>query len=116
MTGKFVIGILAALLFISPVVAAQADQGSFPLIAWVSKNVNDVVTIQNGSGTQILILISVNGGENASGINVANCGLTKHINPGSATVCSTKDAANPVGISSDNSSVPASGTYQIKQQ
>lgn len=95
--------------------ADDADKSSFPPTQWTSKDSDDHITIQNGAGSSILILINVNsGGPNTPGVNIDNCGTTKHINSGSSTVCETNDAANPVTITSDSPSNSASGTYQVR--
>ncbi|GEM_PF-4172450 len=94
------------------------------LISWSSKDANDVVTIQNGAGTPMVIEISVNnGGLTAAGITIKNCGTTAEVKAGSSAVCTTADAKNPVSFS--NSSMMASGatsknpiatgSYKIKQ-
>ena len=87
---------------------------SFPLTKWMSKNPSDLVTIQNGAGLPIIILISVD--KNSSSITVKNCGTVTKIEAGSSAVCTTNDASNPVTINSDNPNTPAVGDYQIKPQ
>ena len=83
---------------------------------WISKNSNDPVTIQNGAGISLVISITVNPGPSvAAGVNVKNCGTTTYIAAGSATVCSTNDPNNPVTLTSDSATTPATGTYQLKQ-
>lgn len=104
---------LFSLLCMSSVFADVTDV-PFPQMNWTSKGSNDPFTIQNGSGTPITIAINVNGGPtNTPGVNIKNCGNTTHINAGSSAICSTNDANNPVTLTSD-STMPASGTYQIK--
>jgi hypothetical protein len=88
----------------------------FPPMAWISKNANDLVTIQNGAGLPLVIAITVNAGKTAAGVTVKNCGTTNHVDAGSAAICSTNDANNPVSIASDTAMAIASGTYEIKQQ
>jgi len=87
-----------------------------PQIKWISKNSNDPFTIQNGAGIPLVITITVNPGPSvgAVGVNVKNCGTTTHIDAGSATVCSTSDSNNPVTLTSDSATMPATGTYQLK--
>lgn len=88
-------------------------------VLWVSKNSNDVITINNGNGNSLTITINVDknpmAGNNVPGISINNCGDTRHIDAGSSAVCSTNDAANPVNFNSDNATTAASGTYTIKQ-
>lgn len=111
---------LAITLLIPALVQAQtseAEKTTFPIVTWISKSSTDPVTIQNGAGTPIIIMINVfGGGSNAPGVNVSNCGTTTTIKAGSSTVCETNDSANPVTLSSDSSVSPAKGTYQIKQK
>lgn len=106
--------ILPGVLFAQP---NQNDQTTFPLTNWISKNSNDPISIQNGAGTRIFIVINVSGGgANAPGVTVKNCGTTNYIKSGSSTVCETNDNKNPVTLTSESVSVPATGTYQIKTQ
>lgn len=111
--------ILAFLIFLIPFASMSQNEENepFPVVKWSSKSNNDTVTIDNGAGIPLLILITVDGGsDNASGVNVSNCGTTKHIDAGSSTICSTNDPANPVSFSTDNANVTATGTYQVRPQ
>ena len=99
--------------------AEQNDQNkpTFPATNWVSKNSTDAVSIQNGAGTAIMIVINVSDqSPHANGVNVSNCGSTTYIKAGSSTVCETNDSQNAVTLTSDSTDLPASGTYQLKQQ
>lgn len=115
------IGFCFAILMSFTLVYAQAivttEKASFPMMQWVSKNTNDIVTIQNGNSVPIVIMITVNGNThpNPPGITIRNCGSTTNIKAGSSSLCYNSDAANPVTFSSD-SATPVDGTYQIKQQ
>ncbi len=95
---------------------AAAEKTCFPAINWVSKSSNDIVTIQNGNSTSILIVVTVNKTTSTAGLNVNNCGSTTHIDSGSSAVCYSSDATNPVSFKSDSATTSVSGTYQIKQQ
>ncbi|VVC74975.1 hypothetical protein AQUSIP_02490 [Aquicella siphonis] len=86
---------------------------------WSSKNSNDVVTINNGTGNLLTITITVTkpatSQPNPAGVNINNCGDTKHIDAGSTAICTTNDSNNPVNFSSDSQTDAASGTYVIAQ-
>jgi hypothetical protein len=86
----------------------------FSITNWLSANTNDVITIENGAGLLVIILITVD--KNSSGVAVKNCGTVTKINAGSSALCASSDPANPISLSSDSPSTPAKGTYQIKQQ
>ncbi len=88
---------------------SSTDKGTS--ISWSSKNSSDSVSIQNGAGIRLNIPITVDRG--GAGVNVKNCGTTSHIDPGSATMCSTNDPTNPVTLTADSATIPATGTYQI---
>lgn len=102
-----------SLLFAQP---PATEPSAFPVTNWISKNSSDPVTIQNGAGTPMLIVINVAGGGSTQspGVNVKNCGSTAHINAGSSTLCETNDPTNPVTLTSDSGANPATGTYQLK--
>lgn len=93
-------------------------------VKWISKNSSDEITIHNGNGFRIMITINVDHavhgaqatGVNQLGVNIKNCGDTKHIDAGSSAVCITRDSANPVRFSSDSQSHAVSGTYSINQK
>lgn len=84
------------------------------LASWSSKDNSDTVTVQNGTGLQLIISISVD--KKGVGINIKNCGTTNHIDAGSTAVCASRDPANPVNFSSDTGEKEAMGTYEIKYQ
>lgn len=108
-----------ALLFAQPQnVSGSSDKNIFPTVHWVSKNSSDAVTIQNSNGVSLLIVINVDGvgSTGVPGVNIANCGNTTHINAGSSAICETNDANHPVTLNSDNSTIAATGNYQIKQK
>lgn len=88
-----------------------------PIISWVSDSASDKVTIENGTGAMLNIVLNVNddGSGKASGINIINCGETTHIDPGSSAICKTNDPKNPVTFNSDSANI-ATGTYQITQE
>lgn len=91
---------------------------SSPVVSWISKTAGDMVTIENGTGATLNIVISVTTdplSEDPAGINLKNCGGTTHIGPGSSAVCITSDIDHPISFSSDKTT-PATGTYQITQQ
>jgi hypothetical protein len=90
---------------------------SSQLIPWASNGGSDKVTIENGNGASLNIVINVNddASPDPAGINVQNCGDTKHIDAGSSAICVTSDSKNPVMFSSDEE-YAATGTYQITQQ
>lgn len=92
------------------------DNNVFPPITWSSKGGNDTVTVQNGTGANMTVMINVidDGTTDAAGINIKNCGKTTHVDPGSSVVCVTSDPNNPISFTSDKPST-ALGTYQIKQ-
>jgi|GEM_PF-5624138 len=90
------------------------EKFSFPPVAWTSQSPSDIVTIENGTGANLIIHITVNGGTDAGGINVRNCGATTRINAGSSAVCATKDPASPVNFNTDGPNA-ATGTYQVRQ-
>lgn len=92
----------------------SSQKPSFPLTKWISKNPTDFVTIQNGAGLPIIVLISVN--KNSSSVTVANCGTVTKIEAGSSAVCTTNESTKPITMNSDSPSMPAIGDYQIKQQ
>lgn len=109
---KFIIFVIACLFVTMGYAQDSSDNSTFPQTTWQSKDANDVVTIQNGAGLNIVILITVNKG--TSSVNVKNCGTVTKIEAGSSAVCTTNDDSNPVALSSDNAAQPAGGTYQIK--
>lgn len=94
------------------------EKSCFPPINWMSKTPSDIITIQNGNGVPIFIVINVSnsGNSQAAGINVKNCGTTTNVKAGSSIVCNNNDANNPVTFVSDKTGIPAVGTYQIQQQ
>lgn len=75
---------------------------------------SDVITIQNGNGANIQVIITVD--KIGSGINVKNCGTTTYIEAGSTAICTTSDSVNPVNFTASDPNKIASGTYQIKPQ
>lgn len=87
-------------------------------VNWVSHSSSEPVTINNGNGNSLTITINVAASTipnvTVPGVNVKNCGQTKHIDAGSSAICTTHDAANPVSFASDSQNT-ASGTYQVKQ-
>ena len=104
-------------------IATADDAGSnntkagFPSSPWVSTGPDDNVSVQNGAGISIVVLINVDrANANSPGATIKNCGTTTHIAAGSSSICTTNDANNPITISSDTSGKRASGSYQIKQQ
>lgn len=96
-------------------------------VKWTSINSSEETTINNGNGNMLTITIVVDKiptinpslpnspSPKSPGINVKNCGDTRHVDAGSSTVCTTNDAINPVSFSSDSPNDKASGTYTIKQ-
>ncbi|MEO8400511.1 MAG: hypothetical protein ABI597_01785 [Gammaproteobacteria bacterium] len=107
-------GILVALAS-TPYSFAQpetSDKILGSLTNWLSKDSTDLVSIQNGTGIHLVITITVNRG--GAGVSVKNCGTTTHIDAGSSTICSTNDAINPVTLSSESGTSPATGTYLVK--
>lgn len=94
-----------------------SDKG-FPMVTWVSKDPNDVMKIENGASTPILVVITVNRDSqgNLAGINIRNCAKTTHVDPGSSVICYNTDGNLPVSFNSDSGLKGAAGTYQIKQQ
>ncbi len=94
----------------------------FASISWVLRNPDDLVVINNGTNQSLAVFISTNvyvqGGPSqpiiAGGINIQNCGDTKHVALNSSVVCYTHDSAHPITFSSDNSNGSA-GTYQIER-
>ena len=110
---------------ITPVVATLPTVGA--PVKWTSINSSEETTINNGNGEMLTITIVVDKiptlnpslpnslNPKSPGINVKNCGDTRHVDAGSSTVCTTKDAVNPVSFSSDSPTDKASGTYTIKQ-
>ena len=115
---KIILGIISLILIVAPCFADtlpdSSQKPSFPLTKWLSKNPTDSVTIQNGAGLPIIILVSVD--KNSSSVSIKNCGTVTKIEAGSSAVCTTNDATNPVTINSDSPNTPAIGEYQIKQQ
>lgn len=110
--------------------ASYAEVGQTTVItsgqttSWTSKSSADVVTINNGTGKKLTITINVDKPASPQandttwsppGVNVNNCGDTKHIDAGSSAVCTTSDSLNPVNFSSDSNTIPASGKYNISQ-
>lgn len=86
-----------------------------PVTPWVSNTSTEKVTIDNGTGAKLSIMISVDRrSEDSPGINVDNCGKTTHIDAGSSGICVTVDPRHPVTFTSDNDR-PATGSYQITQ-
>lgn len=96
-------------------------------VRWASANSSEETTINNGNGNKLTITIVVDKiptgnpslpnalNPKSPGINVKNCGDTRHVDAGSSTVCTTQDAVNPVSFSSDSPTDKATGTYTIKQ-
>jgi len=115
---KNIVLYIVALILTAPCFADtppdNSQKPSFPLTKWLSKNPNDLVTIQNGAGLSLVILINVD--KNSSSVTIKNCGTVAKIEAGSSAVCTTNDATNPVTINSDSPTLPAVGEYQIKQQ
>lgn len=75
---------------------------------------SDVITIQNGNGANIQVIITVD--KTGSGITVKNCGTTTKIEAGSTAICTTSDSVNPINFTASDPNRIASGTYQIKPQ
>jgi hypothetical protein len=92
----------------------SSDKTSFPAMAWQSKSSSEPVTIQNGAGLPIVILINLN--KDSGSANIKNCGTVTKIEAGNSAICTTNDDSNPVTITSDSSTHSASGIYQIKQR
>jgi hypothetical protein len=115
---KFILaGAILYVCSLSLVVAADTSEKSiFPQANWISQDSNDRIMIQNGAAIPMIITIIVNDGNNAAGATVRNCGVVNHIDPGSAAVCSSNDGNNPVTLTSDSASLPATGTYQMQQK
>jgi hypothetical protein len=114
----YLMAILSAASFLVYAQTEQPNVNSYPVINWVSKTSSDKVTIDNGTGAELNIMITVkdNGSEDASvGINVENCGDTKFIKIGSSAICTTNSVKNPVVFSATGADT-VSGTYQVKQQ
>ena len=108
--------LLACLLLLPLQVFADdaPDKSVSSAISWTSVNTDDVITIQNGNGIPLTIIITVSG--KGSPIKVKNCGTTGVVQPGSTAICTSTDASTPVSFADDNNDKPANGTYQIKQQ
>lgn len=118
---------IVSLLSVNTSVYAQepttvVEKPAFALINWISKNSTDEVVVQNGNGAPLVVQINVinnqdpdSPGFDAPGINIKNCGSTTHVRAGNSAICTTSDATHPVTFTSDSSD-PAMGTYQIKQQ
>jgi hypothetical protein len=115
---KIILGLISSILsaacFAQTTPLTEDQKISFPLTKWVSKNANDPITIQNGAGLPIVVLINLN--KDSSSVAIKNCGTVSKIDPGSSAVCTTTDAINPVTITSESASLAAEGDYQIKQQ
>lgn len=96
---------------------SQEGGSNLHIISWVSKNSTDSVTIQNGTGIRIMVEITVKGGDKNqfAGLNIKNCGITTHVDPGSSAICYSNDPNRPISFSSDNGTVPASGSYYIRE-
>lgn len=99
----------------------HADDGpdtiQAPVVNWVSKASDDFVTIENGNGATLNIVINVDNNTlpNTPGVTIKNCGDTTHIDAGSSAVCVTSDPDYPVSFSADTNN-PVTGNYQITQQ
>lgn len=108
-----IMGLITSLTtsFVSAQSETSTDKSAEPLTHWLSKNIDDPVSIQNGAGIQLNIPITVDKG--GAGVSVKNCGTTTHIDAGSSTMCSTNDSKNPVTLTSDSGTVAATGTYQM---
>jgi hypothetical protein len=108
-----IIGLITSLTttLVSAEAETSTDKTTQPLTHWLSKNVDDPISIQNGAGIQLNIPITVDKG--GAGVTVKNCGTTTHIDAGSSTMCSTNDSKNPVTLTSDSGTVAATGTYQM---
>ncbi len=117
---KKTIALTACLLASSFFSTTYADDTSVsapnsPLVEWSSASSDDKIKIDNSSGANLSIQITVNGSDTSPGITVQNCGDTTTIQAGSTAICVTSDSDNPVTFASDNQSISASGTYQITQ-
>ena len=97
---------------------------TLPPVTWTSTGSSDEVTVENGTGANLTIVITVNDNQyvestgsstQSAGVDVQNCGATTHIDPGSTAICVTNDPKSPVSFSADKE-VTATGTYQITQQ
>ncbi|MBX3709704.1 MAG: hypothetical protein KIT56_05125 [Gammaproteobacteria bacterium] len=87
-------------------------------INWSSNDSTEEITIHNGSGNNLTITITVdknNASDVSPGVNIKNCGETKHIDAGSSAICTTNDPSNPVSFSSDSQTAKAAGTYIVNQ-
>lgn len=109
---------LLGVFIISNSIAQDTSNCGFPMMSWSSKSPTDWVTIQNGNGAAIMVMITVSGSvaDHTPGINVRNCGKTTYLTPGSTAICLTNDDKNPIAFSSESAlqNVIVSGTYQIK--
>src|SRR5258708_7182458 len=115
MNKVLMVSLISAAVFTSTFVNAQTtvvEKFSFPLVNWLSKNINDDIKIENGTSAAIVVQINVD--KNSANIIIKNCGETSQIKAGSTAICLTNDAKNLVSFSSDNSTHPAFGNYQIK--
>lgn len=118
---RFALLFCLATTALAQTIAVQPDA-----VKWISKNSTDTITINNGNGNILTISINVDKPAPPStsssspatipGVNLTNCGDTKHIDAGSSAVCTTKDASNPVSFSSDSPTFAASGSYIITQR
>jgi len=105
---------IASVYFIISLAHAQDDKSLFPQKNWSSTSANDVVTITNSSGYRMVVIITVGGTGNETGINLTNCGTTTSVAAGDTVICPVNDSRNPVSIVTSNVNKPVSGTYQLK--
>jgi len=100
---------------------SQADEAP-PLTTidrekWTLKPEDPFLIIDNPTGEQLFVIIHVDKGNNAGGINVYNCGNgLVHLDPGSNTTCDNTDPNAPVKFETDTSEKTASGIYFINQR
>jgi hypothetical protein len=89
----------------------------FSPTAWVSRGLDDLVTIQVSSpnlASSVLITVE-NMYPHTAGINLKNCGSITHAHAGSSVLCAIgTDISTPVTFSSDTAGVIAGGSLQIQ--
>jgi hypothetical protein len=85
------------------------------IVHWITKNSAQPITVQNGTGAYLIVVITVDDLEpNSPGIHIKNCGTTTHVDSGSSVICATRDSANPVTFVSDTVNKTASGVYHVE--
>jgi hypothetical protein len=102
-----------------------ADNDAPPLTnpmpkVWQSENSQDTITIDNPSGQELVVEITLNDNQTVPGVtgaNIYNCNNkdpTQHVDQGSTITCLTHDANNPIRIESDRAGQKSSGTFTIR--